>query len=342
MYFISFPITMFKLWPINEGPSLFLISWFLYFVLVVPKPVIATLIAVMAPIFRAHIYFIEVSLFLYSIARKKWGILVSAASSFMASIFGLWAYLQLFPANQPRLAKEVFSGAGVFKILQAYLLATVHLFVPEGGTQWAFDKYDNPISSVIGALLVSLGILGFLKMIRAQSSGKEAGVFGLSTFFVSSVGVVGSLIIISRFHTVGYLWLLLALYSYLDSKSAKLSRGFFLTVVALNIVCVVVFWVTRSTDPAYKATEGIKRLSEKAEGYPVVYEHDCLPVHPRQIYAYFRRPTVDLAKAPLDSKFIMLTDHPERLGNRFAGCLTEEFLDNPVTLMKVDCTRKTP
>jgi len=341
VYFLSFTVTMFKLWPINEGPSMFLVSWFLYFVFVRPKSFFYLFMAMLAPFFRAHIFVFEISLMIYGMFGSQKAVFKKGLVSLGVSLGVMAVFRSYFPFETRGIGQHLVDENPTSSLSASVSKAFTHMFIPETVTKTIFGANLELGAELIGAFLLLFACISFIKNLKSQEN-RDAQIFSSAVFVVSLISLCLSLTIIARFIAPVYLWMVLGLLTFTLRVKPNFGLALHQALLLGNVIILGAFLFTKSTDPDFKALETVRRLAPSAQqGYSVVYFDESIPLNNRQLYGFFRKPAVPLAKSKFVGSFAVLlsVENLELKKNleKLSKCQKQWFKEDNIVLANVQC-----
>jgi hypothetical protein len=339
VYFASFSATMFVLWPLNEGPSLALLSWFIYLSLLEKNRSLTTVIACIAPIFRFHIFILEMALTLFGILQKRWSLVWSNIYYLIVSTTSMAFYAFVLPNQQEHLGRSMKSSQPFINISRGILMSFLNLFVPEGATEKFLTQGFDLQVLLAAALFLIFTCYSFYAGIKLMGQRKFSQL-GLIVFGLSTLTLIFSTVIIARFYILAYFWIIISLIVFLNVFNKKVAKVFSTSMILMNFAALAYFFCTPSSGENFAAGESIKELTQYALDYPIVYYDSDLFTLNRQIYGYMRRPTASFGQLNLKGRFNFLTVNPTLVYQSINGCnvlVGHKHQNGRVTLLNVDC-----
>lgn len=329
--FFAFPLTMYQLWPINEGPSFALITWFFYFLFVRKSVVGALVTAFLAPMFRVHIFFFEVGALLFARRDRKTATLAFCA--IVVSLGNTALFSRLFPYQR---LLSVFDRAGGFDLARIggdLMQSVAMIFVPSTVFS-AFGRFGSSAALVLGFFIVILILATCARNIWLRKA-KELSAFTAFLTLAGLVYVAFTPAMMARYLVFLVFWILAVLAVALDKPNARRAAALYL---AANVIFLAGYLLKSERDSNFEYLKSVRALgqADPSTSYTSVYVSSALALHPRQVYAYFRRPTGTELPKPT-GRYLYLAASGESPENLFSGCRYSRRAIGSLALFSVDC-----
>ncbi len=330
----SFPITLLKVMPINETPSLFCVFWFLYFIM--EARAWWVIFAFLGPLFRVHIVLCQLCLLIFSGLYRKKRLFLTTIASLFVTLLSAKLYQIFFPYHQLSIG-HIWQFKDTANYMGTHIpTAFAYLFIPESVMNFIFKKWSDQAAIFYGVIvLASLAACYFINLKRKKNQSFQ--VFSLLIVVASIISLTFSTVIISRFLIFAYFWLIaiyiIALHEIGPGWACFKKVGF----IGFNFVLLAGFLLGHTTDPLYNQMEDAKKLAAHAEDFPKVFLSPQFPLVGRQVYTYFRRPSGSFQLLQPSGKFIYLSLRDETLPNSLNLCKNSRYDQGTLSLFQVTC-----
>lgn len=334
LHFLSFPITLYKTWPVNEGPSLALCAWLLLALLQPLGWGKLILASALAPLFRAHAFLYELVAAFYGGIERNRTMIQRALTGLAISILVMVIYRWAFPYDQVKFPRAPF-----LETLKYTLISVWGVFIPETATLKVFKLHATPASVLGGGCIL---LLSAAACYLCRRKGHHPKALRMSALFV--VAGLFSLWVspmpLARFFTLSQIWLLLPWVLYLETFRKSWVSPAFIGYGMVNLGLLAAFFVTGTTDPLANQVDDLKMLASKGKFNSQIFYDSELKVPTRQIYAFFRSPATMLKGPPPQDSLLVITTRPAVTIQQLATCRDLQSTNGRfLTLISADCRR---